>query len=278
MKILSKNKIIVFILMIILLFSINIIININKSKNNDEHNYKGVYIYNDWKNNISVSKGDNVLIQIPIYDFNNEIDINNVVIDIDNLNIGKVEDIDISSGEKYDNFTSYMISFYMIFDEIGKYNLDDIIINISTEENTYSKSIGEFNISVYDKKHDNDDIEIIGGTGLVSTEESIGESNKNSYIMNYKLRNKSNNDIKIDNISLNKSEDMNIEFKDVIIKANEEKEIEFKYIVNKSVKSSIIEPNIYYEVLDKNYIMSGSQIILAEPLPVDRVNELVKNK
>lgn len=276
MKILSKNKIIVFILMIILLFSINIIININKSKNNDEHNYKGVYIYNDWKNNISVSKGDNVLIQIPIYDFNNEIDINNVVIDIDNLNIGKVEDIDISSGEKYDNFTSYMISFYMIFDEIGKYNLDDIIINISTEENTYSKSIGEFNISVYDKKHDNDDIEIIGGTGLVSTEESIGESNKNSYIMNYKLRNKSNNDIKIDNISLNKSEDMNIEFKDVIIKANEEKEIEFKYIVNKSVKSSIIEPNIYYEVLDKNYIMSGSQIILAEPLPVDRVNELVK--
>lgn len=276
MKILSKNKIIVFILMIILLFIINIIININKSKNNDEHNYKGVYIYNDWKNNISVSKGDNVLIQIPIYDFNNEIDINNVVIDIDNLNIGKVEDIDISSGEKYDNFTSYMISFYMIFDEIGKYNLDDIIINISTEENTYSKSIGEFNISVYDKKHDNDDIEIIGGTGLVSTEESIGESNKNSYIMNYKLRNKSNNDIKIDNISLNKSEDMNIEFKDVIIKANEEKEIEFKYIVNKSVKSSIIEPNIYYEVLDKNYIMSGSQIILAEPLPVDRVNELVK--
>lgn len=276
MKILSKNKIIVFILMIILLFSINIIININKSKNNDELNYKGVYIYNDWKNNISVSKGDNVLIQIPIYDFNNEIDINNVVIDIDNLNIGKVEDIDISSGEKYDNFTSYMISFYMIFDEIGKYNLDDIIINISTEENTYSKSIGEFNISVYDKKHDNDDIEIIGGTGLVSTEESIGESNKNSYIMNYKLRNKSNNDIKIDNISLNKSEDMNIEFKDVIIKANEEKEIEFKYIVNKSVKSSIIEPNIYYEVLDKNYIMSGSQIILAEPLPVDRVNELVK--
>ena len=276
MKILSKNKIIVFILMIILLFSINIIININKSKNNDEHNYKGVYIYNDWKNNISVSKGDNVLIQIPIYDFNNEIDINNVVIDIDNLNIGKVEDIDISSGEKYDNFTSYMISFYMIFDEIGKYNLDDIIINISTAENTYSKSIGEFNISVYDKKHDNDDIEIIGGTGLVSTEESIGESNKNSYIMNYKLRNKSNNDIKIDNISLNKSEDMNIEFKDVIIKANEEKEIEFKYIVNKSVKSSIIEPNIYYEVLDKNYIMSGSQIILAEPLPVDRVNELVK--
>ena len=275
MKILSKNKIIVFILMIILLFSINIIININKSKNNDELNYKGVYIYNDWKNNI-VSKGDNVLIQIPIYDFNNEIDINNVVIDIDNLNIGKVEDIDISSGEKYDNFTSYMISFYMIFDEIGKYNLDDIIINISTEENTYSKSIGEFNISVYDKKHDNDDIEIIGGTGLVSTEESIGESNKNSYIMNYKLRNKSNNDIKIDNISLNKSEDMNIEFKDVIIKANEEKEIEFKYIVNKSVKSSIIEPNIYYEVLDKNYIMSGSQIILAEPLPVDRVNELVK--
>lgn len=276
MKILSKNKIIVFILMIILLFSINIIININKSKNNDELNYKGVYIYNDWKNNISVSKGDNVLIQIPIYDFNNEIDINNVVIDIDNLNIGKVEDIDISSGEKYDNFTSYMISFYMIFDEIGKYNLDDIIINISTEENTYSKSIGEFNISVYDKKHDNDYIEIIGGTGLVSTEESIGESNKNSYIMNYKLRNKSNNDIKIDNISLNKSEDMNIEFKDVIIKANEEKEIEFKYIVNKSVKSSIIEPNIYYEVLDKNYIMSGSQIILAEPLPVDRVNELVK--
>lgn len=274
MKILSKNKIIIFILIIILLFGVNIII--KKSKQNDKYNYNGVYIYSDWKNNISVSKGDNILVQIPIYDFNNEINIDNVEINIDNLNIGKVEDIDISEGDKYEDFTSYMISFYMTFEDIGKYNLDDIIMNIYTDKNTYSKSIGEFNIDVYDNNYNTDYIEIIGGTGLVSKDESIDENNKNTYIMNYKLRNKSNNDIKIENIYLNKSEDMYIEFKDVIIKPNEEKEIEFKYIINQFVKSSIIEPKIDYTVLDDKYTVSGTQIILAEPLPVDRVNELVK--
>lgn len=274
MKILNKNKIIILLLILLFLFlGINIII---KSKNNDISNYKGVYIYSEWKNNISVPKGDNILIQIPIYDFNNEINVDSVEINIDNLNIGKVDDIDISYEDTYEDFSSYMISFYMTFDNVGKYNLDDITMNISTEENTYSKSIGEFNIEVYDNNHSADYLEIIGGTGLVNKDESIDENNKNSYTMNYKIRNNSNNDIKIDNIYLNKSEDMYIEFTDAIIKPNEEKEVEFTYIINTSVKSSIIEPKIDYKVLDDKYTISGTQIILGEPLPVDRVNELVK--
>lgn len=43
--------------------------------------------------------------------------------------MSKVEGIDISSGDKYDDFTSYKISFSMIFYKIVKYKLDDIIMN-----------------------------------------------------------------------------------------------------------------------------------------------------
>ena len=41
--------------------------------NGDENNYN-VYIYGKWDNDISVLKNEDIIIQVPIYDFNHKID------------------------------------------------------------------------------------------------------------------------------------------------------------------------------------------------------------
>ena len=56
---------------------------------NTDTNNNNVYIYGDWDNDISILKNEDIIIQVPIYDFNQEID-DNTSISIQNFDDGEI--------------------------------------------------------------------------------------------------------------------------------------------------------------------------------------------
>lgn len=242
--------------------------------------YNGIYIHNKWINNISVLKNESVFIQIPIYDFNNEIDLETTDITINNFNIGEIEYISLENQEQYDNFTSYMLHFYMKFNKPGNYQINNIELEIDTNENIYSKNIGNYSINVYDKVSDNkNDLEIIGGSGFIDILNPIStDNNINYYPATYTLKNNTSTPIQIDSININKSSYIYIdELNNMVINPNEEKVIEFNIKLTDSIYNTVIQPTITYTINNNNKFIIGPQILIADSISLERLSELIEN-
>lgn len=253
----------------------------NDSKDKLNLTYDGIYIHNKWMNNISILKNESAFIQIPVYDFNNEIDLETTQITVNNFNIGEIEYIRLENQEQYDNFTSYMLHFYMKFDKPGNYQINDIELEIHTDENTYFENIGDYNITVYDTADDNkNDLEIIGGSGFIDILNPMSsDNNVNCYPATYTLKNNTNTPIQIDNININKSSYIYIDnLNKVTINPNEEKVIEFNIKLTDSIYSTMIQPTVTYTINNNNKFIIGSQILVADSISLERLSELIKNQ
>ena len=72
----------------------------------------------DWDNDISILKNEDIIIQVPIYDFNQEID-DNTSISIQNFDDGEIYNIELNNKQEFDEFTSYTLQFNMLFNRTG---------------------------------------------------------------------------------------------------------------------------------------------------------------
>ena len=143
---------------------------------NTDTNNNNVYIYGDWDNDISILKNEDIIIQVPIYDFNQEID-DNTSISIQNFDDGEIYNIELNNKQEFDEFTSYTLQFNMLFNRTGYFELDNIEAVINTSSNTYSTNLGNYSVMVYDENSISNDIEIVGGSALVET-----ISDENTYL------------------------------------------------------------------------------------------------
>ena len=228
-----------------------------------------VYIYGKWNNNISVLKNEDIFVQVPIYDFNQEIN-DNTFISIENFDNGEICDIELTNKQKYPEFTCYTLQFYMSFNRTGYFELDDINAIITTSSNTYSANLGNYYVMVYDKNSISNDIEIVGGSALVET-----ISDENTYSLSYTVKNNSNNDILIEEINLNYSDKISIDFDSIILSPNEEKTIDFTLLLDKTVSNAIIKPSIICKSSNKTINILGSSILAVDPVSTDRLYELI---
>lgn len=249
----------------------------NKDNSINLESKENVYIYGDWNNNIVVDKDEQILVQIPIYDFNNEIKENDVNIKVNNFDYGRISDISLEKNHNYEKFTSYTASFYMDFDKVGEYNIKDITLEIETDNEVFSKSIGNFIVKVCKSNTDNS-IDIIGGSALIDLNSNIEEKDKdyNYYRLNYVLKNNSDEKILIKNINLNKSDLITIKMDENYINPNEEKTIEFNVALKKNIVNSIIKPEIIYEKSGRKLSLAGTSILIADPVSIERLSEIIK--
>ena len=223
--------------------------------NGDENNYN-VYIYGKWDNDISVLKNEDIIIQVPIYDFNHKID-DDTSISIQNFDDGEIYNIELNNKQEFPEFTSYTLQFNMLFNSTGRFKLDDIEAVITTASDTYSANLGNYSVTVYDENSVSDDIEIVGGISLV---EAINE--ENTYSLSYTVKNNSNNDILLEKINLNSSDKLSIDFDSVNLSPNEERDIDFTLILDKSVSNSIIKPSIIGKSNGKTIETLGTSILV----------------
>ena len=203
---------------------------------NTDTNNNNVYIYGDWDNDISILKNEDIIIQVPIYDFNQEID-DNTSISIQNFDDGEIDNI-------------------------------EAVIN--TSSNTYSTNLGNYSVMVYDENSISNDIEIVGGSALVET-----ISDENTYLLSYTLKNNSNNNILIEKINLNSSDKLSIDFDSVNLCPNEERDIDFTLTLDNSVSNSIIKPSIIGKSNGKTIETLGTSILVVDPVSIEKLYELI---
>ena len=239
---------------------------------NTDTNNNNVYIYGDWDNDISILKNEDIIIQVPIYDFNQEID-DNTSISIQNFDDGEIYNIELNNKQEFDEFTSYTLQFNMLFNRTGYFELDNIEAVINTSSNTYSTNLGNYSVMVYDENSISNDIEIVGGSALVET-----ISDENTYLLSYTLKNNSNNNILIEKINLNSSDKLSIDFDSVILSPNEEKDIDFTLSLDKSVSNAIIKPSIIGKSNDKTINTLGTSILVVDPVSIEKLYELINTR
>ena len=240
----------------------------NTDKNTDTNN-PNLYIYGDWDNDISILKNEDIIIQVPIYDFNKEID-DNTSISIQNFDGGEIYNIALNNKQEFPEFTSYTLQFNMLFNRTGYFELDNIEAVINTSSNTYSTNLGNYSVMVYDENSISNDIEIVGGSALVET-----ISDENTYLLSYTLKNNSNNNILIEKINLNSSDKLSIDFDSVILSPNEEKDIDFTLSLDKSVSNAIIKPSIIGKSNDKTINTLLDSILVVDPVSIEKLYELI---
>lgn len=266
----------------ILILSIVIIYNLTKKNEtpNKEENItsrQNIFIYGDWDNNIIINKDKKVLVQIPVYDFNNEINKLHTNVSIDNFKIGSIDDIKFVNEEKHSSFNYYTLQFYMNFKEVGEFKLDNLIVNINTNNGSYSQNIGNYNIKVVDSLNTKNELEIVGGTALEPLNRSKNEGMVD-YSVYYDIKNNSDHEVVISNIKLNTSDDIKVKNKiePVKIQPSETKKVSFVASLNHKIVNTLLIPEIQYKILDNRSSIYGDQILITDPVSYERLSELVK--
>lgn len=259
----------IFLTIISVLLLPGLITGCKKLDYNRDKNNSNVYIYGKWDNDISVLKNEDIIIQVPIYDFNHKID-DDTSISIQNFDDGEIYNIELNNKQEFPEFTSYTLQFNMLFNSTGRFKLDDIEAVITTASDTYSANLGNYSVTVYDENSVSDDIEVVGGISLV---EAINEDN--TYLLSYTVKNNSNNDILLEKINLNSSDKLSIDFDSVNLSPNEERDIDFTLRLDKSVSNSIIKPSIIGKSNGKTIETLGTSILVVDPVSIEKLYELI---
>ena len=262
----------IFLTIISVLLLPGLITGCKKLDYNRDKNNSNVYIYGKWDNDISILKNEDIIIQVPIYDFNHKID-DDTSISIQNFDDGEIYNIELNNKQEFPEFTSYTLQFNMLFNSTGRFKLDDIKAVITTASDTYSANLGNYSVTVYDENSVSDDIEVVGGISLV---EAINEDN--TYLLSYTVKNNSNNDILLEKINLNSSDKLFIDFDSVNLSPNEERDIDFTLRLDKSVSNSIIKPSIIGKSNGKTIETLGTSILVVDPVSIEKLYELNKKK
>ncbi|APH03681.1 hypothetical protein [Bacillus weihaiensis] len=119
-------------------------------RNEDQPLYvdtEGLLIYGDWYFNISLLEGDDVRIQIFVFDFG-ESELENAKLSVDDKGI-----LHISNTRLYPDYATsyygvYMAEFNISSDQIGKHEIKNVELIISTPDREYNENLGDMDIEV----------------------------------------------------------------------------------------------------------------------------------
>lgn len=238
---------------------------------------KKIYIYDSWKNDITSYKDDSILYQFAIYDFNNEIDIEKSnLIDLNLINSNdnmSLTDFDLEYTGEENNIKFYTLSVYITLDKLGIYNLNNIDISMELPNNNqYTFSLGNSIVNIINK---NNDLDLVEGSAILSkkTETDI-------YDVDYTIKNLTDKQVTLVDIKLNDQSGIEIiesNVSNLKINPNEEKKINLKLKLDKNINNSLISFNLIYDIDKEKKEYATSPVIIADPVPIERLNELIKS-
>lgn len=126
---------------------------------------EGVYIYSDWYGDISAYQGEEIEIQLPVYDFSHELEATSM--NMNNFDIGEIKNIQLIKAQTFPNFDQYLLKFVLVPQKVGLYEWKDLTISIRTKSNKlYTEKLGYAIFDVVAKQ--NFPLEIREGSGLIT--------------------------------------------------------------------------------------------------------------
>lgn len=271
-----KKKYIIFTFIFALIFTFIFIINNKYKENHDDLSSKKLYIYDSWKNDITTFKDDEILYQFPIYDFNSEIE-------LDHLDLIELSLIDATPNVSLTNYNLeytgtnqninfYTLSVYIKIDKLGLYKLNNLNLEMTVNNNVYDFSLGDSIVKIVEKTND---LDMVGGSAIISK-----KFEDTTYDIYYEVKNLTNQKVNLKELRLNGQTGITIlesNIDNIILSPNESREINIKLKLDKNINNSLISFNLVYEIDNELKEFYTSSVIIADPVPLERLKEIITN-
>jgi hypothetical protein len=241
---------------------------------------KGIYIYSGLYGDISAYQGEKVLIQVPVYDFSNELGFSNggtnFNINITNFNIGTVKDVSLNKMNAFPDFDQYLLTFFLVPQKVGLHEVKDLTVSIRTKSNKlYTEKLGYAIFDVEPKQ--NIPFEIKEASGMSQGIDLSGPLDFQCTILN-----KSSN--KIDLVSLEYHSPKVTSGKNGKIPLNGSLLPGKTISIEKDIKVSdlhgtfFFKPKLVYHMNGQTYAYPLNLTMLASTVPLDELKQRLKEK
>ncbi|WP_273123407.1 hypothetical protein [Bacillus weihaiensis] len=269
------------ILLIIMFFIIGITIYINSLEKKtvsqkeelvstiDYSKIKGILIYSNWTGDISAYSQEEIRIQIPVYDFNNEL--GSYSVNVENFNIGEVKDYKLTLQNDFPEFKQYTLDFVLIPTKEGIHNIKDLKVIIKTNKREYKETIGNWVFNISKPLINSDPLRIEGGSIFTDWKDETDTLEYRSQI-----RNNSSEIISLVSIENNIKE---ISFSKKSINTNIQPDkkltVESNVNISKTLENVYLKPRLLYSINNKDHSIPLNLTLFASPIPTSELNKLL---
>lgn len=228
-------------------------------------------IYGKWESYLYANTDESLLIQIPIYDFSNEL--KGYSVTVENFDIGEVTDIKMVPQNKFDDFEQYTLEFSLIPKKVGIHKINDLTIVIDTGKNKYKEVIGKWTFEV-DELDPSEHLTITGG----SLFEPWTEDYSSDYEYRSDIANVSKNEITLKHLSV-KNDNIKVESSNNLsIKPNTEKTLTAKINISDTTGNVYLRPKLTYLMNGKTLSHPTNLTMYASTVPMDELQNLLREK
>lgn len=142
---------------------------------------KGIYIYSDWSGDLSASVDEPIHIQLPVYDFSNELE--TARINVSGFDFGKIENTSLVKTQVFPDFDQYLLSFDLVPQKVGKFEVKNLNLWLETKsKKQYKEKFGDSILDVRSKQ--NMPFKIKTASGMTATPDMNVPLHYSSNLMN----------------------------------------------------------------------------------------------
>jgi hypothetical protein len=282
MKLLLHKKVLISSFFVLLLISVGIFYGKNiveafksetpKEKVMNLSDVKGLLIYSKWESYISAYEGEEIKIQIPVYDFDNLLSKANLK--IENFSIGEVKDYNLTLHNRFTDFKQYNLEFTFIPQKTGMHSFNDLTVRIETDRKVYKKKIGHWVFDVTKDTGQKNIFDIVGGSAF-----SPRSDKEDVYEYRSTLVNKTKQPLKLKQIQISNDE---IQIKNSAVNSmllpGKEETIFTEVDIKKQGMGVYLKPKLTYTLNNEVFVFPLSQTIYASEVPFDELAKLLKEE
>ncbi|SFS36203.1 hypothetical protein [Marininema halotolerans] len=239
---------------------------------------KGLLIYTNWEGYFASFPGDEIHIQIPVYDFSNELEVSSIK--VENFNLGKSH-ASLEPSDHFDDFEYHILNVTLIPEKVGLHKLTNLSISIKTKNKVYHTKIGHWILDVQNKSLQNKALSVETGTAGTLIKLDHRDPGQLAHLTHeYDLLNKGSSPIYLKKVVI---DDKHFRFNkpDISQKILPNKKITLKKDINMttiSQKNVQVQPKLYYDYHGKTYVLPLVTSIISTPIPFNELKDILKKK
>jgi hypothetical protein len=247
---------------------------------------KELIVDNKWSSNIITSAGERFLIQMNIYDFDDEFGEGTTMLLKGNENL-EITDIRL---EKIDNEVKQYKKYYQTYSlfinatpsKSGEFKLDDMEVEITGNKDMHKINLGKFNLNVYPKEEVGTDLEFMIGSSFMSLGEDTEFESQDYFKSSFdtEIDNKNKTDIVIKEIRVNDDKYFKLEKlkNNITIKPGKRSKVEVPFTLDRKALNYCYSTEILYsfEGKDKRQITEINSI--SNYIGPNQLAEMIKQK
>jgi hypothetical protein len=232
----------------------------------------GVLIYGKFESYIYAHPDEQISIQIPVYDFSNELAMYSV--NVTGFDIGQVKVLEMIPQNKFPYFEQYSLHFVLIPQTEGIHMVDDLTVVITSARGTYAGSLGRWVFEVEAKKTEGS-LELRGGSLFRSY---TGDRRLRDFSYSSVLRNISQQEVVLNDMFVH-NDRISLRVKDLIALApSTDGTVEAALNISQTVGNVYVRPKLTYVVDGDVRARPAGLVLVASTVPKDELVSILREK